>query len=313
MKCEVCLKLLEEYIDSELVEHEALQVRTHLATCAGCALEFEGLTAEQEIYTRYDRALQIPPSMWSEIAARSVAAGSVISSAPRFGWRDRASGFFAPSLSSWSFAGVAAVLMLTALIGVTYLRTRLQTAKPDEALPVRRAEPIIASRQDQPAIATDRSGVKLPLGANHPVTKKTRLKTAPSMNLDRPRQAGANQADVLFSDVAFSAAEDEETQKHIEQAQNLLRSVRNLEFSDDDTEVDVSYEKDLSRRLLDENVVLRRDAEMSGKYPVKILLSSLEPFLLDIANLPERASPDDLRVIKDRVQKTEIVAALHSY
>jgi hypothetical protein len=75
----------------------------------------------------------------------------------------------------------------------------------------------------------------------------------------------------------------------------------------------VSYEKALSRQLLNENVVLRRDAEMSGQFPVKALLSSLEPFLLDIANLPDKTSPDDLRVIKERVQKTEIVAALHSY
>jgi len=117
----------------------------------------------------------------------------------------------------------------------------------------------------------------------------------------------------LFPDVAYSTVEEQDTQRHIEQAQNLLRSVRNIEFSDDDFEVDVSFEKALSRRLLDENVVLRRDAEMSGKFPVKTLLSSLEPLLLDIANLPDYAAPDDLRVIKDRVQQTEIVAALHAY
>jgi hypothetical protein len=117
----------------------------------------------------------------------------------------------------------------------------------------------------------------------------------------------------LFSDVAYSAVEEQETQRHLEQAQNLLRSVRNIELDDDDAEIDVSYEKSLSRQLLNENVVLRRDAEMSGKFPVKILLSSLEPFLLDIANLPDKTSAADLREIKDRVQKTEIVAALHSY
>ena len=52
---------------------------------------------------------------------------------------------------------------------------------------------------------------------------------------------------------------------------------------------------------------------MSGKFPVKTLLSSLEPFLIDIANLPDRTSADDLRVIKERVQKTEIVAALYTF
>ena len=64
MKCEVCLKLLEEYLDGELIEHEAAQVSAHLITCASCANEFDALTAEQEIYARYDRALDIAPSLW---------------------------------------------------------------------------------------------------------------------------------------------------------------------------------------------------------------------------------------------------------
>jgi len=42
-------------------------------------------------------------------------------------------------------------------------------------------------------------------------------------------------------------------------------------------------------------------------------LGSLEPFLIDIANLPEKATPNDVRQIKDRVQKTEIVAELRGY
>ena len=75
----------------------------------------------------------------------------------------------------------------------------------------------------------------------------------------------------------------------------------------------MSYEKAESRRLLNENIVLRRDAEMAGKFPAKSVLGSLEPFLIDIANLPDHASAEDVRVIKERVQKTEIVAALLDY
>jgi hypothetical protein len=58
---------------------------------------------------------------------------------------------------------------------------------------------------------------------------------------------------------------------------------------------------------------LRRDAEMKAKFPTKTLLADLEPFLIDIANLPDRAKPEDVRVFKERVQKTEIVAALTEY
>ena len=114
-------------------------------------------------------------------------------------------------------------------------------------------------------------------------------------------------------ETALDDFESKDTATHLEQAQNLLVSFRSLKFSDDDAEVDVSYEKSESRRLLNENIVLRRDAEMAGKFPVKSVLGSLEPFLIDIANLPDKASPSDVRQIKDRVQRTEIVAELRSY
>jgi hypothetical protein len=117
---------------------------------------------------------------------------------------------------------------------------------------------------------------------------------------------------VLSTDVGFDL-DEQETAKHIEQTENLLRSIRNVPLSDTDDEVDVSYDKALSRRLLIENVVLRRDAEMKARFPTKTLLADLEPLLIDIANLPDRAKPEDLRAIKERVQKTEIVAALVDY
>jgi hypothetical protein len=118
---------------------------------------------------------------------------------------------------------------------------------------------------------------------------------------------------VLSSDFGYQDVDDQDTAKHIEQTQNLLRSIRNVQLNDNDQDIDVSYDKALSRRLLNENIVLRRDAEMKDKFPTKALLSDLEPFLIDIANLPDQAKPDDVRAIKERVKKTEIVAALIGY
>jgi hypothetical protein len=122
-----------------------------------------------------------------------------------------------------------------------------------------------------------------------------------------------HQSDVLSSDLGYLDIDERDTAKHIEQTQNLLRSIRNFSVSDGDEEIDVTYDKALSRRLLNENVVLRRDAEMKAKFPTKSLLADVEPFLIDIANLPDHARPEDVRVIKERVQKTEIVAALMGY
>jgi hypothetical protein len=118
---------------------------------------------------------------------------------------------------------------------------------------------------------------------------------------------------VLSSDLAYLDIDDQDTVKHIEQTQNLLRSIRNVPVSDGDEEIDVTYDKALSQRLLNENVVLRRDAEMKAKFPTKMLLADLEPLLIDIANLPDHARPEEVREIKERVEKTEIVAALMEY
>lgn len=118
---------------------------------------------------------------------------------------------------------------------------------------------------------------------------------------------------VLSADLGYLDIDEQDTAKHIEQTENLLRSIRNFPISDTDDEVDVSYDKALSRRLLIENVVLRREAEMKAKFPTKTLLADLEPFLIDIANLPDQAKPEDVRAIKERVQRTEIVAALLDY
>jgi hypothetical protein len=118
---------------------------------------------------------------------------------------------------------------------------------------------------------------------------------------------------VLSSDLAMLDLDDQDTANHLEQTQNLLRSIRNVTVSDGDQEIDVTYDKALSQRLLNENVVLRRDAEMKAKFPTKTLLADLEPLLIDIANLPDHARPEEVRAIKDRVNKTEIVAALIEY
>jgi len=105
---------------------------------------------------------------------------------------------------------------------------------------------------------------------------------------------------------------DVETARHIERAQLLLRSFRNSRDSGSRAE-GVSYEKKGSRELLSRNILLRRDAEAKGNLPVEELLGSLEPFLLDIANLPDKPSNNELRSIKERMQKKEIVSALQIY
>lgn len=112
-----------------------------------------------------------------------------------------------------------------------------------------------------------------------------------------------------FERYASSAAQFQTT-RHVEQAQLLLRSFRNARLADEGPASDIAYEKERSRRLLYRNIVLRREAASNGNLPVEKLLSSLEPILIDIANLPEKPLDDDIRSIKERMQRKNIVAML---
>ena len=305
MKCDDCLNLLEMYVDGEAGERNNDQVREHLMKCESCTGEFEALTAESELYQRYDRDLQISPAIWNGIAAR-IAENHESVAKPKSSLSEWFAGLFA--IPRFGFAMPAVALVAIALVlGVAYWRTRQPVAPPDKVARSNDVTPPAPTKvgPDQP---TKTAPIAATAGDKHPDEFR-------AANIKRPASIKKHREDggVLFTDAAYTSVEDRDTATHLQQAQDLLVSIRNIQFSDDDQEVDVTYEKAESRRLLNENVVLRRDAEMSGKFPAKSVLGSLEPFLIDIANLPEKATPTDVRQIKDRVQKTEIVAELRGY
>ncbi|HKQ03997.1 MAG TPA: hypothetical protein VJ464_02615 [Blastocatellia bacterium] len=140
-------------------------------------------------------------------------------------------------------------------------------------------------------------------------------KHAPQAEPDVIHQPPTNEAAPVASEVAMASPianpfVDADTGRHIERAQMLLRSFRNSEGG---SAFDLAYERQSARRLLANNVLLRRAAEARGNLPVGDLLGSLEPFLLDIANLADAPVPDDVRTIKARMEKKEIITALQVY
>ncbi len=104
-----------------------------------------------------------------------------------------------------------------------------------------------------------------------------------------------------------------EAAQNLEKAQMLLRGFRNVKPTDDGITFDVADEKSRSRALLQSIAKLRRGAEATGNLPLEDALGSLEPVLLDIANLPERAAAEDVLAIKDLMQRNEIVGVLQNY
>lgn len=302
MKCEVCQERLEEYLDGELAAVEQEQISAHLITCPECSACFSTLTAEQELFSRYDRELEVPPFLWTRIAQYTVAENK----STRPGWREQlASVVFTGSFA----AGLAIVLFaLVCLYGLNNVNWAEVAKGPKQAVP---KKPTTPNEQDKNKTPIKDQRPKPATTPDH--QKREQFAFAPRVRRKVTPRTTLNQSDVLSSDLGYLDIYERDTAKHIEQTQNLLRSIRNVSVSEGDEEIDVTYDKALSRRLLNENVVLRRDAEMKAKFPTKSLLADVEPILIDIANLPDHARPEDVRVIKERVQKTEIVAALIDY
>jgi len=69
-------------------------------------------------------------------------------------------------------------------------------------------------------------------------------------------------------------------------------------------------ERKRAQQLIVQNMMLRREADASGDVQISSLLESLEPILIDIANLPAKPDKDAVRAIRERVERKNIVALL---
>jgi hypothetical protein len=76
------------------------------------------LTAEQELFARYDREIEVPPFLWTRVAAHTVSKRR----APKRGW-------FAPSLA----ATIAGMLLIAVAIGVVYFVVASQSSRADSS------------------------------------------------------------------------------------------------------------------------------------------------------------------------------------
>ena len=100
------------------------------------------------------------------------------------------------------------------------------------------------------------------------------------------------------------------TSHHVEQSELLLRSFRNLRQRQRSDDAELDHERRRAQQLFYQNVLLRREADSAGDVQFASLLESLEPILLDIANLPQRARREEVSVIKERIGRQNLVALL---
>jgi hypothetical protein len=224
----------------------------------------------------------------------------------------------------WPRLAAAAAIILMALVGLWVARNQPSgvTQQPIAGSPGTTDQPaprpkrdggnVIPPQPKESAANTRERIAKVNKGVRKaaPVAPKERL---PKQIEPERFESVAGASEVAAVQPIVIPFVDHETSKHIERAQMLLRSFRNMDDRQDHSASEIAYEKRQSRGLLYQNIVLRRDAEARGNMPVEDLLGSLEPFLIDIANLPDKPSKDDVLAIKERMHKKEIVSALQIY
>jgi hypothetical protein len=93
------------------------------------------------------------------------------------------------------------------------------------------------------------------------------------------------------------------TAMHFEKVELLLRRFPKCsQYESQAVQLTSTTNEKLAQQLIVRNMMLKREADAAGDIQVASLLESLEPLLLDIANLPQGAGADDVRVINDRVR-----------
>jgi hypothetical protein len=210
---------------------------------------------------------------------------------------------------------IAATIILMILAGVLFFVLRRQPSAPtvvkENAVPEQKDKEKVAGPINNPPTPEAKPEQKKFQVAVNP--KKSFQKSMPVKRKERREILNPDAEGLLASENQSNLFLDDETARHLRKAQLLLRSFRNTDAAAADAAVDVAYEKQLSRELLNDNRLYRRAAESVRNLPVKEVLSSLEPFLLDIANLSEKPLPDERRQIKERMREREIVAELQVY
>ncbi len=314
MKCEDCMPLFEEHLDGELKEPLAGRVAAHINACTVCAAEFAELLREQEMYAGYRREIEITPALWQGIRAQ-IEAEKVIESPARparwLTWLTEAFTLRTQMRPAFTAALVLIALGIATVAVIKYLGQREQAAWSQASTAQNNLKQVELNQTTQKKIVEKELAVvhekqpKKAFLANASTRSKNRLP------LELTPEAAPTAESITATNLPQPAGDANlEIARHVEKAQMLLRSFRNVRLAETSHAPDISYEKEESRKLLYKNIVLRREAATQGNASAEKLLSTLEPILLDIANLPNRATARDVRSIEQRMRKKEIVAKL---
>jgi hypothetical protein len=301
MNCSFTEKI-SALIDGELSANEAREVERHMLGCNECEqLRSDFLNLRSQL-TSFETSLQP--------AVQNRALKKILGTERR-----------APARRlQWSFGtqaiGFATVVVVAAIIGLLVYQNSKHPA-PSEQIAVQSASPAPSAsveplKQPQSAASPEpaRGNEQGPASKDKEESTPRRTPSAPVKRpLVREPKPGEQFAS-LPSDAVRSADAQTMTAMHFEKTETLLVAFRNVRLNEPGTAAEVGYERKRAKQLIYQNMMLRREADVAGDVQISSLLESLEPILLDIANLPDSPDEDSVRVIRERVERKNIVPLL---
>ena len=299
MKCEACLPLVDELFDGELDVRHAGDVRAHIKGCTSCSGYYESLRMGQNVYDKFLEDVQLSPAAWQGVRCRiqeKEIAGTGFNwlHIPRF---------------QWAVVAVALGVLVLAIVVIRFAagvadKRQVAVVNPDRVESPNPPAPANSPRSsaEQPRKFTH-SRVVNP----HPVQTQTRAMLAEAAAFNREMESArveleANRPVTLQTDVA----------RHFEKTRLLLLSLKNTPMPETDASVNVSYEKTISRKLADSNLLLRRETAAAGDRSAAELLDQIEPLLIDIANMPDRVSAQEVASLSRRIARKDVIGLLQS-
>ena len=332
---------LQAYFDGELAPDAAAAVITHLTGCAACADYARELeSALILIENAFDDEL---PESVPTASLRARTEEAVVATASSAAPSSSAGLFFRRHLLNSLTArlqvmdlfprrlGLAAAIVIVAIVLAGGLASRLWrsiTSEPKKDVVQRgdintpgRTSPDQPKAQEQrpeppkPPKLVDRDKRKEPKRARRADHVAHRIRPEPTRldPVERVEPAPTISTVRRARTLGNTTLRNSETNEHLRQTQLLLRSFRNAPIEEGAAAFDLAYEKRLSRELLSKNRLLRRSAENKEDSQAEELLNHIEPLLLDIANLPDKPSQNEVRSVKELIREQKIIATLQIY
>ena len=290
------MEKISSLIDGELSPAEARDVERHLVMCVQCAEARADFLSLRSQIASFESP--VPPVVHNRALAKILSPRSRERTAASFGvaWK-------------WTAIGFASILIVAVSIFLISSKQPQQVAvngSGNKPAAVSSPTPAPASEPSQPETNDKQKNSGAPARPQTP-------RKSPIVREPKPgEQFAAIPERVRPADAAPVRPADAQTLTaiHFERAETLLRAFRNVRLDRPDSATEVSYERNRARQLIYQNMMLRREADASGDVQISSLLENLEPILLDIANLPDKPADDAVRVIRERVERKNIVALL---